>query len=793
MQSFNHSGMLKWVLASAFYLVSQIILAQSSDSSNVLTVKKIMQDPKVWIGTSPHDPWWSEDGQTVYFYWNPDQNDSDSVYQYNTKTGAINKSKTQPVNYTNSPYQDSEKAVRLYLENGDLYEREKGKSGSKIVENVEGIQNIYRNSKGAVFYTLEGNLYKLNRKVGSLTKLTNFKTGKPRNESEKLSDKDAWLKQDQLAYFKIIQKKEKERLGREQSQPEKGLKPQYVGDRLPESIVVNPTENYITFLIREEKPGTSTIVPDYVTETGYTKDLRAREKVGENTSNTKLGIYIRELDSIYYADFSALPDLHKKPAYLQDYPINDFVKDTSIIIHGPRYSPVYPNRPLFEIRSMDNKDRWIVLYNLNEAKWSLVDHQHDEAWIGGPGIGWLFSPGELGWLPNGQGIWYQSEADGFSHLYTYDLASNSTTQLTKGSYEIYDPQISQNGKFWYFHSNQVHSGEHHFYRMPIGGGKAEQLTNKMGRHEVLLSPDEKTKIDLFSQANHPPELYISKTDFTDLGKKITFSQTPKWSAYSWRTPDYINFEARDGAQVPARLYQPADSVKNGAAVIFVHGAGYLQNAHKWWSSYFREYMFHNLLTDLGYTVLDIDYRGSAGYGRDWRTAIYRHMGGKDLSDQVDGAGWLVNNHGVDASRIGIYGGSYGGFITLMALFTEPNVFAAGAALRSVTDWAHYNHPYTSNILNEPANDSLAYARSSPIYYAEGLSKPLLICHGMVDTNVHYQDVVRLAQRLIELGKEEWELAVYPVEGHGFEEPSSWTDEYRRILELFNRHLTKPEN
>ncbi|MCR9084296.1 MAG: prolyl oligopeptidase family serine peptidase, partial [Cyclobacteriaceae bacterium] len=246
--------------------------------------------------------------------------------------------------------------------------------------------------------------------------------------------------------------------------------------------------------------------------------------------------------------------------------------------------------------------------------------------------------------------------------------------------------------------------------------------------------------------------------------------------------------AADGAMVPARIYEPNPEKKNGAAVIFVHGAGYLQNVHKWWSSYFREYMFHNLLADLGYTVLDIDYRASAGYGRDWRTGIYRHMGGKDLSDQVDGAKHLISDYGIDADRIGIYGGSYGGFITLMALFNHPDVFASGAALRSVTDWAHYNHGYTSNILNTPEEDPIAYRRSSPIYFAEGLEGHLLIAHGMVDVNVHFQDVVRLSQRLIELGKDNWEMAVYPVEDHGFVEPSSWTDEYKRILKLFNSTL-----
>ena len=271
---------------------------------------------------------------------------------------------------------------------------------------------------------------------------------------------------------------------------------------------------------------------------------------------------------------------------------------------------------------------------------------------------------------------------------------------------------------------------------------------------------------------------------------MTSSPTQEWLSYPWIAPPIVQFRARDGVNVPARIYRPREFgvQPNGAAVIFVHGAGYLQNVNNWWSTYYREYMFHHLLAARGFTVLDIDYRGSQGYGAAWRTAIYRHMGGKDLTDQVDGAQYLAQQEGVDAKRIGIYGGSYGGFITLMALFTQADHFAAGAALRAVTDWAHYNHGYTGRILNLPQEDSVAYRQSSPIYFAEGLQDPLLILHGMVDTNVHFSDVVRLTQRLIELGKTNWELAVYPVEDHGFTEPSSWTDEYRRILELFEKNL-----
>jgi dipeptidyl aminopeptidase/acylaminoacyl peptidase len=247
--------------------------------------------------------------------------------------------------------------------------------------------------------------------------------------------------------------------------------------------------------------------------------------------------------------------------------------------------------------------------------------------------------------------------------------------------------------------------------------------------------------------------------------------------------------ARDGVKVPARLFKPANYKKGGPAVVFVHGSGYLQNVDKWWSSsYYHEYMFDHILMERGFLVIDVDYRGSAGYGRDWRTGIYQHMGGKDLDDITDAAKYVVAQYGTDPKKIGLWGGSYGGFITLMAMFTQPDVFSAGGALRPVSDWALYNHGYTGEILNLPQSDAEAYRRSSPIYFAEGLKGALLICHGMVDTNVEFEDTVRLVQRLIELRKENWSVAPYPVENHGFIQPSSWADEYKRILALFEKNL-----
>jgi dipeptidyl aminopeptidase/acylaminoacyl peptidase len=396
-------------------------------------------------------------------------------------------------------------------------------------------------------------------------------------------------------------------------------------------------------------------------------------------------------------------------------------------------------------------------------------------------------------MPDGETVYFVSERDGFAHLYLVGADGAGLRQLTSGDWEVHAVGFSPAEDRFYLRTNEGSPFEFHFYHMDLDGSRRTRITERTGRHEAWPSPDGTRLAVVYSYSNEPAELFLMDNAVEAEMAQVTTTPTEEWRSFGWIEPEIVHFEARDGEQVPARIYRPRDmgAEPHGGAVIFVHGAGYLQNVHRGWSSYYREYMFHHILASRGFVVLDIDFRASAGYGRDWRTAIYRHMGGKDLTDQVDGARYLVAQEGVDPGRIGIYGGSYGGFITLMALFTEAETFAAGAALRAVTDWAHYNHTYTGRILNLPHEDDEAYRRSSPIYFAEGLEAPLLISHGMVDTNVHFQDVVRLAQRLIELGKTDWEMAIYPKENHAYVDPASWTDQYRRILTLFERHL-RPE-
>ncbi len=201
-------------------------------------------------------------------------------------------------------------------------------------------------------------------------------------------------------------------------------------------------------------------------------------------------------------------------------------------------------------------------------------------------------------------------------------------------------------------------------------------------------------------------------------------------------------------------------------------------------------MFHTLLARRGYVVLDMDYRASAGYGRAWRTAIYRADGRARARGPRGRRRLAGREQAVDPARVGVYGGSYGGFLTLMALFTQARAVRRGRGAAPGHRLGALQPTATPRaILNTPDVDPEAYRRSSPIEHAEGLAKPLLICHGMVDDNVVFQDSVRLVQRLIELGKTElFETAIYPVESHAFTEPTSWLDEYKRIWRLFERTL-----
>ncbi len=771
-------------------------LNAQTPSTSSLSVKQIMGGEK-FVGYSPSNHRWTPDGSSILFSWNPDMDTLRSTYKLNVNERTISRMEDdEMINLPNRFNLSNDGTKAVFSKYGDIFLQEI-QSGDIIQlmktadreSNPSFIQNSYD-----VVYSESNNYFIRYHDNGIIEQLSHFTSGNERKERKPSKEKQ-WLSDDQLELIEILndrdiaQELREKRSDAQRPEPAKKI---YYGKKRINLNGISPDLNYVIYTLNTPSNSDRTLVPDYVTDSGFTEDLYSRPKVGSPMDKYETWILDRSRDTTYVIDHSILPGVKDKPDFMKDYIeegkeyIDTFSNARDVIIIGPEFSE--SGKAMVVIRSVDNKDRWICQVDLENGQLTTLDRQRDEAWIGGPGIvSWNFSTGNVGWLDENN-IYFQSEETGYSHLYRFNINTRNKTSLTSGSYEVIDAQLSKDKSTFFLTTNEVSPHEQHFYHLPSSGGNAVKITTLEGGNQVRISPDESRLAIRYSFSNKPWELYVMQNQPGAEMIQLTESTTEVFNNYNWVKPEIIRFKARDGMEVPARLYRPDPEKKNGAGIVFVHGAGYLQNVHKWWSSYYREYMFHNLLRDKGYTVIDIDYRASAGYGRDWRTAIYRWMGGHDLNDNVDGAKYLIENEEIDPGKLGIYGGSYGGFISLMAMFNAPETFSAGAALRSVTDWAHYNHGYTSNILNTPVEDPDAFRKSSPIYFAEGLQGHLVMLHGMIDRNVQFQDVVRLSQRLIELEKENWELAVFPLEGHGFVEPSSWTDEYRRILELFEKHL-----
>ncbi len=764
-----------------------------------LTVDSIMRGPEL-VGNPPSNLRWSGDSQSLYFEWLMPKEDLPATWVVARAGGAprrLTDAERRLAPLANGQW-DAKRRRMLGTDRGDIVIVDTIANRRIDVTRTTGSESSPRWARGETHVTFvrDNNLFIVPVQDvlgGALVQLTDAAV---RRADPRPTDSQKFLKDEEQKLLDWVEgeserRKRREALDRARALPRFDLtERQTVVD-----AAVSADGKFAYLVVNDRAQARAAQVPRFVSESAFTEEINARTKVGDAQDRRRLAVLNLETGEGAWAGLDGVSEVVAIPKPVDGDPQKPVDGGAPKPVDGgkrdvrwgsPALSPD-GGHAMVPVRSADNTERWLVVVEPATGKTKILDHLKDEAWI---------RDGGQGWLSDSRRAWFLAEHDGWMHLYTVDTASAAPVrkQLTTGQFEIDQVELSFDGRTFYIQSTEQHPGERHLYSLSVDGGPRIKITSQTGGHQGAIAPDNSIFGLISSSSNRPPEVFLMANTPGAPATRVTTSPSAEWQAHKWVEPQLVTYKSRDGKDVHARMYTPemvgAKRDPRAPAVIFVHGAGYLQNAHKYWSSYYREYMFHHVLASRGYVVLDPDFRASAGYGRDWRTAIYRWMGGHDLNDVVDGAGFLVKTQKVNARRIGVYGGSYGGFITLMALFTSPDTFAAGAALRPVTDWAHYNHPYTANILNEPQADAEAYRKSSPIYFAEGLKSALLIAHGMVDVNVHFQDSVRLAQRLIELRKENWELAPYPVEDHGFVEPSSWADEYKRILKLFEVNLKK---
>ncbi len=812
--------------------------APAPPAAAMLTIDSIMRGPKL-VGNPPSAIRWSRDSSKLYFSWQKAADERSATYVVNrdgTGLRQLTAEETRAIETPQTGRFDRARRRILAAEGGDVVMYDVASGARRLLTRTSSAETSPRWARNdtAVTFMRDGNLYLVSIEATpeiAFAQLTNIVAsdaaqaqavgaggggrggaggrgggGGAGQQGQQATDTESqrFLREQERALIEFIRKQQESGRGGGAAAGGRGGGAAAATPAPPPIATLNLTprqslldlqlsadERYVWVSVNERAEATPRPqdTPNYVTASSYPEMITGRSNVGDVQGRRMAAILDVRNNRSVWADASAFAGVERK-AKPSDADVPRLLNWTVPEVSDDG------SQTVLAVRALDNKDRWFVKVDPATGKASVLDTLHDDAWIREQSIGGPAGGGAgLTWLPDNKRALFLSEKDGYMHVYSMDVAAGAPAQaLTSGKWEVTDARLSADRKTLFLTTNEVHPGERHVYTMSVDGGVRTRLTTMTGSNEATISPDEKSMAIVYSYSTKPPELYVAPVTFDTKPVQVTTTPSDEWRNFKWIDPKVITYKARDGADVYARLFTPemigAKRDPKKPAVIFVHGAGYLQNAHKYWSTYFREYMFHNLLASRGYVVLDPDYRASSGYGRDWRTGIYRHMGGKDLEDVVDGAKFIVDTEKVDPKRIGVYGGSYGGFITLMGMFTTPDVFAAGAALRPVTDWAHYNHGYTSNILNVPQIDAEAYKKSSPIYFAEGLKGHLLILHGMVDTNVFFQDSVRLVQRLIELRKENWQIAPYPVENHGFTEETSWADEYKRILKLFEETLRK---
>ncbi|MGV7210789.1 prolyl oligopeptidase family serine peptidase [Oxalobacteraceae bacterium A2-2] len=782
-------------LAATLAAALASLAASALAAPTPITLDQAMANPD-WIGNPVESAWWGWDSRQVYYKQKRSGSQLRDTFLINGGAAKLVDGQQLAGIDTAQVAYNRERTRAIVLRNGDLFERDL-KTGAlvQIVRGTSPAADAQYSADGKqVQFRVGSDWFSWSRAERLVSPLALLRTAKDPDaipEPDTLRDLQLRLITN-LAQQKQDRDAARDRRNEERkADPTRAPQPIYLGEKAQiDASALSPDGRYLLVVtsVKDGDKGRIGKLQKYVTESGYEETEDQRKRVGRNGATpqtlklvelatrkvTELSLDV--LPGISTDPLAELRAAQKLPALKGNRPVRFEGREEAL-----RWSDD-GTRAAVMAASTDNKDRWIATVNLAAATLAPVHRLTDSAWINNRG-------NDFGWLPDNRTLWYQSDESGYTHLYT--RAENGTTRaLTSGRWEATEITWSADGGTAYFMCNPKLPGTYEVCSTSTKDGALKELTALHGAESYTLSPNGRTLLVRHSSAYVPAQI---ATVPASGGKatELTDTRSAEFKAREWVQPQIVAVPSTHGADpVWAKLYRPAqlEPGKKYPIVMFVHGAGYLQNVTERYPVYFREQMFHNLLVSKGYLVLDMDYRASLGYGRNWRTAIYRNMGHPELEDYIDGVNWMVANQQGDAKNVGIYGGSYGGFMTLIGLLRAPEVFKAGAALRPVTDWTTYNHEYTSNILNTPDVDPVAYKVSSPIEYADKLQGHLLIAHGMIDDNVFFQDSVRMAQRLIELKKDNWELAPYPMERHGFVQPEAWYDEYRRIYQLFERTL-----
>jgi dipeptidyl aminopeptidase/acylaminoacyl peptidase len=771
--------------------------APSTAAPSTLSLEAVARNWNSWAGTPPDEMRWAPDGATIHFLWNPERHNVPALYAVRPVGGVP--VRLQPEAERNVPpwergrfgrYEiDPSRTANLvvYERQGDIFLHDVKAGTVKRITNTDLPETSPRFSHDGTLVTFESNnnLFSYALASGEVTQLTNFRVGRDSAPPAR-TEQQQFLEAQQLELFTALRRAEE--VGRAQRERTS----QITGPRVAPTFLTSlqrvtdmqlaPDGRAVTFTLVDEARSandTTILLPDFVTRSGYVEIIKAPPgavKAREAVTDFRLGVVGLPQGTVRYVD--------AKPF---GKPVN----------WNPVVWSADGRRAITWIGSQDHKDLWLGLVEVGTAAVKVLYTEHDPAFVRDFRGGRVENEAALafGFMPDGRSVFFQSERDGWYHLYAVSLDGGEPTPLTTGRCDVENPVLASDKASWYFLSCDGDPLERHVYRMPLAGGPRTRLTPlNAWCADYALSPDHAQIAFILDRPAAPPELFAVATQGPAEPKQLTSSTTDEFRRFPWPTPEYVTFPDKDGTPVYGELYKPSRPHPLKPALIHVHGSGWMQGVAKKFSPYTpesrAEFQFY---AEQGYTVLNVDYKGSKGYGRAGRVALYRDALRPPVDSLLAAVDFLVAKHRVDRARIGLYGHSFGGSVTMAAQFSHPGVFRAVAAHSAQADMAH-SQPYNfiNRYLNVPWQDREAYRRSSPIYIADQFQDRLLLLAGVLDRPVSFQSTLRLVQRLIELGKTGWDLAVYPVEGHGVREPSSMLDLQRRRFSFFESVLKAPQ-
>jgi len=401
---------------------------------------------------------------------------------------------------------------------------------------------------------------------------------------------------------------------------------------------------------------------------------------------------------------------------------------------------------------------------------------------------WINVSDDLHFFKDSQRFLWSSERSGYRHLYLFDITGKQLAQLTKGDWEVSHVDAVDEGKgIVYFTAAEKSPLERHLYRVALDGSGFARLSKEDGTHTVRFSPDAASYLDTYSNVMTPPRRDTFAADGSKLAT-IEENKVPGLAEYHLSNVEFFTIKSHDGMTLNCFMIKPPhfDPSKKYPVITYTYGGPHAQVVLNAWGRS-MPFLWHQMMAQKGYIIFALDNRGSAGRGHVFEEPIHFRLGAQELSDQRDGAAWLRNQSYVDGNRIGIWGWSYGGHMTLHAMFEAGEAYKAGFAGGPVTDWRFYDTIYTERYIGLLPKNEESYQESSPIKNADHLKGKLLIAHGTGDDNVHYSNTLALINELIENGKYV-EVMSFPGRGHGVSDPPAQRILWERVTKFFLDNL-----